>query len=162
MSDSRSSLIGKVTTPLGFFVLAVLIVEAGLFGSLKFLPSDTHPFVLSGAFAILILLILLVAGIAIWRPEALHGHNRVSNSFAETIGVDIYSVFDMYISNLESAHEQREAYEMLVLVIRGQDGADQAALRAQISAVIAKRLEIIKKITVRAPTDPTPAAAKGT
>jgi len=75
----RVELVKAVQTPLGFFVLVVLIVEVGL-GVLTGLTNGYVQTVLVfGMIGTIILLVLIVAGIAVYRPEALRGLRRGDN-----------------------------------------------------------------------------------
>ncbi len=70
----RERLIQAVTTPLAFFTLGVLIVEAllGGLGGFRLSGADrTNAFY--WMVTIIVFLILLVAGLAVFRPEALAG-----------------------------------------------------------------------------------------
>ena len=70
---SRVDLISTIQTPLGFFVLAVLIVEA-ILGVLAIFSNENLKFIIiiiiSG---IILLLVFLVSGMAIYRPSSLYG-----------------------------------------------------------------------------------------
>ena len=82
----RASIIETVKTPLGFFTLVVLVVEA-ILGSV-FLKSDS-PFLsviaLVGAIVIVLALIGIVAYMAWHRPECLFGERRPSSSVSATV-----------------------------------------------------------------------------
>lgn len=71
--ETRASLITAVTTPLGFFVLAVLIVEAILGIIVGTLTGDERMYFVALMFGILIFVILVVALIAAFRPMSLYG-----------------------------------------------------------------------------------------
>ena len=60
------------------------------------------------------LLIVLVAGISAWKPEALWGkrYSALEDSFATGLGEEIYVALDGYLTNLEDAARE-EAYELL-------------------------------------------------
>jgi len=71
--SQRTGIIRTVRTPLGFFVLVVLVVEA-ILGSVAYSgnrPDSTYA--LAGMLGILILLVTVVALMAYYRPEALRG-----------------------------------------------------------------------------------------
>lgn len=72
-TDSRSGVIKDVQTPLGFFVLIVLIVEVilGITANTSSGPDKTYLIV--GMLGLIFLLILIVAGMAIFRPASLYG-----------------------------------------------------------------------------------------
>jgi hypothetical protein len=70
---SRVSIITAVQTPLGFFVLVVLIVEV-IFGMILLqIDGADRTFIIRSMIGIIIALVLIVAGIAVWRPSALTG-----------------------------------------------------------------------------------------
>lgn len=70
---SRSAIVTSITTPLGFFTLVVLVVEV-LFGGISVVAAEDQRTVLIWAMIIfLAVLVLLVGGLACFRPEALRG-----------------------------------------------------------------------------------------
>ena len=73
----RIGIIQAVQTPLGFFVLVVLIVET-IFCALVFKldPGGDRTFVIRCIVILIFALVLIVTGIAIWRPSALGGKER--------------------------------------------------------------------------------------
>lgn len=83
----RLDLIKTVQTPLGFFVLVVLVVEA-LQGSVAHTGSaPNNTYALFGMIAILTLLIVIVALMALFRPEALHGDRKQAANSAVSAAV---------------------------------------------------------------------------
>lgn len=70
---SRVSLIETVQTPLGFFVLVVLIVEVILGISANFSEGADRTYLIFGMLGLIFLLVLIVAGMALFRPAALYG-----------------------------------------------------------------------------------------
>lgn len=72
-ASSRSSVIRAVQTPLGFFSLVVLLVEVVLASGLPFSQGGERTALIAGMLALVFLLVLLVAGIAVFRPHALYG-----------------------------------------------------------------------------------------
>src|SRR5712692_9381528 len=71
--DSRVSIINTVQTPLGFFVLVVLIVEAILGITATFSSGNDKTFLIGGMLALIFLLVLIVSGMAVFRPPSLYG-----------------------------------------------------------------------------------------
>lgn len=69
----RSDLIRNVQTPLGFFVLVVLVVEAILGVVAGFSDSSNQTIALVGMLVIIGVLVLIVSFLAFKRPEALSG-----------------------------------------------------------------------------------------
>ena len=77
---NRIEVIQTVKTPLGFFVLVVLVVEVLLGGiaiSSGDVASQTVVFCMVG---IIVILIIVVSGMAIWRPESLRGKSTPKSS----------------------------------------------------------------------------------
>ncbi len=78
--SSRSEIIDKVKTPLGFFTLIVLIVEV-VFGIIASLSSGSdRTYLIIGMILIMLVLIGIVAGLAFLRPEALSGNRPPTNA----------------------------------------------------------------------------------
>lgn len=71
--DSRVELINAVRTPLGFFVLVVLIVEIILGITTNFSSGNDRTYLIIGMLVLIVLLVLIVAGMAIFRPTSLYG-----------------------------------------------------------------------------------------
>ena len=69
--SDRIGIIEAVKTPLGFFTLASLVVEATLGGLAYRLSGNPQLIALWGMIGTLLLLIVIVALIAIYRPESL-------------------------------------------------------------------------------------------
>lgn len=112
--SERQKFVEAIKTPLGFFSLAVLVVEA-LLGSLALASSGfDRTFLLYAIVGILVLIVVLVAAIAIRWPEALWGerYSALEESFAAGLGANIHIVFDAYLANL-SSNEREEAYAAL-------------------------------------------------
>ena len=76
-AHGRIGIIQAVQTPLGFFVLVVLIVEA-IFGVFVFKldAGADRTFVIQCMILLIFALVLIVTCIAIWRPLALSGQER--------------------------------------------------------------------------------------
>lgn len=73
----RIGLIEAVQTPLGFFVLVVLIIEAVLtVFVLKLDVGSDRTFVIQAMIILIFALVLIVTFIAMWRPAALSGKER--------------------------------------------------------------------------------------
>lgn len=142
MTD-RVSLIEAITTVLGFFVLVLLIVEATLIANILAVPADLRAVVAYSAIAIIVLVLLLVAGIAIWRPSALYAPNRLDDAMAHSLAVDVYSAFSMYVSNLPSADERLEAYETLAAVIDTGGSPYDEQVRKSIAKVVRGRAAVL-------------------
>ena len=71
--ESKVNVIDTVKTPLGFFVLVVLIVEAIMGVTATFSVGSAQTYLVIGMIALIFFLVAIVAGIAIFRPVALYG-----------------------------------------------------------------------------------------
>ena len=84
-------------------------------GGLALTTSGTdRTFLLYANTGIFILLILLIAAISVFKPEALWGkrYSALEESFAVGLGEELYTALDGYLSNLEETARE-EAYELL-------------------------------------------------
>jgi len=82
MDRERSLLVRNITTPLGFFVLSILIVE-GILGVLATKAQGSNfTYLVIGMLGILALTILIVGGIAVLRPGVLQGAHPDAESLA--------------------------------------------------------------------------------
>ncbi len=72
LQANRTGIIRTVQTPLGFFVLVVLVVEA-ILGGIAYSSNKNNTYALFGMIVILFVLIMVVAFLAYYRPEALRG-----------------------------------------------------------------------------------------
>jgi len=118
--NARQAILESVKTPLGLLTLALLIVEV-LFGALVPVVTGTDRTVLICAFVTLILLIVvLVACIAIFRPEALKGRRYVDMSpfYADSLSEDIHRALDSVISNFGYRRDRDQAWTSLTDMLR--------------------------------------------
>jgi hypothetical protein len=72
-NESRSSIIQTVQTPLGFFVLVVLFVEAAAGAFALAASSADRTYIVLTMLGLVLLLIIIVSLLAYHRPEALAG-----------------------------------------------------------------------------------------
>ena len=72
-SASRVDIIQMVKTPLGFFTLIVLVVEVILGISANLSQGADRTYLIIGMLILIFLLVIIVAGLAFFRPEALSG-----------------------------------------------------------------------------------------
>ncbi|MCE9620089.1 MAG: hypothetical protein K8R92_09265 [Planctomycetes bacterium] len=73
---NRAEILKAVQTPLGFFALALIVVEV-VFGIVAGLASGTdRTYAIFGMLSVLLLLIIIVAIITFFRPEALFGKRQ--------------------------------------------------------------------------------------
>jgi hypothetical protein len=71
--SSRINIIQAVRTPLGFFSLTVLVVEAILGVTANFSQGTDRTYLIVGMLILIFSLVSIVAGFAFFRPEALSG-----------------------------------------------------------------------------------------
>jgi hypothetical protein len=71
--DLRGNIINIVKTPLGFFVLIVLVVEAILGITANSSAGSDKTFLIQGMVVLIFLLVAIVALTAIFRPASLYG-----------------------------------------------------------------------------------------
>jgi hypothetical protein len=94
-TERRADIIESVTTPLGFFVLVVLVVEAVIGALAAYSPQDRGIIILY-MIVILVLLIVVVSALAFFRPEALSGRRA---------GPSLRSAYSVVISRPEKLPE---------------------------------------------------------
>ncbi|MDP6636654.1 MAG: hypothetical protein QGG42_17280 [Phycisphaerae bacterium] len=82
---NRSGIIRAVQTPLGFFVLVVLVVEVILGVLVHSSSAPINTYALFGVIGILLILIVIVALLAYYRPEALRGIRTSQSAVQATI-----------------------------------------------------------------------------
>jgi hypothetical protein len=75
----RVNIIETVQTPLGFFTLTVLVVEVILGLVATFSQGSDRSYLIISMIALIFLLVVIVAGFAYYRPEALRGKRPVAN-----------------------------------------------------------------------------------
>ena len=110
-SNTRSNRLGviqTVKTPLGFFTLAVLVVEVILGISANFSQGTDRTYLIIGMLGLIFLLVIIVAGLAIFRPEALSGKRPLQDNISKT---DLVPVEDQNITPLQKIAKYRELIE---------------------------------------------------
>lgn len=86
--SNRVSIIETVQTPLGFFTLTVLVVEVILGITANLSQGSDRTYLGISMIALIFLLVVIVAGFAYFRPEALRGKRPVGDRSAP-IGTQI-------------------------------------------------------------------------
>lgn len=111
MAQTRVSLINAIKTPLGFFSLIALIVEAMLGGLAWKLNSPNLGY---AAVALLALLIIVVGILTLTNPGSLSGKNETSidEKFAVGLGEEFYTALYGYYDGLKP-DDREEAYRFL-------------------------------------------------
>lgn len=84
--SDRIRIIETVQTPLGFFTLTVLIVEVILGITTNFSQGLERNYLIISMIALIFLLVLIVAGFAYFRPEALKGKRPIEHRLARQTG----------------------------------------------------------------------------
>jgi len=129
--SERKNLIEAIKTPLGFFSLVVLVAEAVFVGLALTSSGTDRTFLLYAFVGVLVLLILLVAAIAAWKPEALWGkrYSTLEESFARGLGEELYPALDSYMSSIKGEMAREEAYKLLHRTIASSPYACSKATR---------------------------------
>jgi len=143
-APDRVTLIQSVNTPLGFFVLMVTVVESGMLLALGLgkIPQQLEVLVGTGALVILCLLIFVVAGIAVFKPEVLSGKHYSIDNLARALGVDVFWAFQRYVSNLEDEDEREEAFTSLVRKMESKTDVAHRRIRKKIVEVLEERARV--------------------
>src|ERR1043165_4614908 len=82
---SWAQIIATVQTPLGFFVLVVLVVEA-IFGAVAAMSSGPErTYLVVGMLVLIFALIIIVAVLAVLRPESLQGQRPTEAHGASSV-----------------------------------------------------------------------------
>lgn len=143
-SENKERTTGKlrfveaVRTPLNLFVLIVVIADVGLLAGIPLAPPDLKSVMLYAAIGLIVLVLTVVAILAASRPENLFFSEQ---SLAHSLGVDIFEAVDMYVSNLESAKEQVEAFESVIGLIKDARDPQHRRVRKSIADVIQHRVK---------------------
>lgn len=106
--SNRLDVIQTVKTPLGFFTLTVLVVEVILGISANFSQGTDRTYLIIGMLGLIFLLVIIVAGLAIFRPEALSGKRPLQDNISKT---ELLPVEDQNITPLQKIAKYRELIE---------------------------------------------------
>jgi hypothetical protein len=123
-SPVRSDLAGllrvaleNVSTPLGFFVMVVVVLAGGCFGLGSVIQQNNGWILYSGGLAIILVIVLVVSSlIATNRTWELYGRNPLEQALAQNLAATIFESIDGYLGNLPE-QEQIEAYAELALAM---------------------------------------------
>jgi hypothetical protein len=100
-SDSRPGIIESVKTPLGFFALALLVLEASILAFAAGIDDEGSRFnLLAGCVTVIAVTILVVSVLAFLRPE-IFGRMSHGKQLPFVIGSLVCDSFDGYLSNLK-------------------------------------------------------------
>ncbi len=133
-ASDRTSVIQAVKTPLSFLVLGFLIIDGTLGGLALSLPDYRAPLIWTVIVSVPTL-VVLVAAMAIWRPEALAGARPLDKIYGRQFASDLYIALDGSLRNLTS-DERAEAWIVVADVIT-TDTASDAPYRRFCSEVAA-------------------------
>jgi hypothetical protein len=84
--ERRTAIIASVQTPLGFFVLVVLIVEA-ILGALVVTVVEPREFLVKSMVALIFFLVVIVTAIAVLKPDALLGRSDATTASTSPISL---------------------------------------------------------------------------
>jgi hypothetical protein len=114
-ASDRTSVIQAVKTPLSFLVLGFLIID-GTIGALAIsLPDYRTPLIWTVIISVPSL-VVLVAAMAIWRPESLAGARPLDKIYGRQFASDLYIALDGSLRNL-APDERAEAWIAVADVI---------------------------------------------
>lgn len=110
--SDRRTLVEAVKTPIAFFALGLLIMEALLLGLALGLQGTNQTFLIHMMPIFLGGVIIIVALLAVFRPEALRGerHSAPDEALAGTLAVAMVDLIDGF--NMRD-DEKTEAYDSL-------------------------------------------------
>ena len=136
-SDDRRKLLEAVRTPLGFFSLTLLVAETLFIALALNLPVTDRAAILNILAVTFPILIVVIALIAIFRPEALWGkrYSSLDDAFARGLGEEIYTALDSYLSGQEEADRQA-TYELLRRTIAASPHARSRATKRFCSLLV--------------------------
>lgn len=152
-SDSKVNIINAVKTPLGFFVLVVLIVEVIMGITASFSTGSDKTYLITGMIALIFLLVIIVSGIAIFRPMALYGLPTTPSESSSDSAVftdlmqKVPDAVKQHIEFLEQCHKKEmetlsQQIEMLeqhhdqqIKIIKQQHSRQTKALKKQIKGL---------------------------
>ena len=89
MEKRKAELIRAVKTPLGYFTLIVLVVEAIIGGIIPFTSGQDRTFLIIGMLVIILCLIIIVAFMAFFRPYTLYGLTAAEAQKVQKVRADI-------------------------------------------------------------------------
>lgn len=146
-SAGRRGIIEAVTTPLAFIVLGLLVIDASV-GALafKFEGHDRMVLVwtLVGSVAAYV---LLVTGLAIWKPEALSGTRPWQESYGQRMADDLLLALEGPLENLQPG-EREEAWLTLADIISSVEDAPKLyqTFCVRVATRIRKACEVKSKL----------------
>lgn len=156
--ESRGSIIDSVKSPLGFLVLGLLVVD-GTIASLAVIPilSQFQPLLVWTVIVSIPVFVLIVVGLAVWRPEALRGDRPLQEVYANQFAGDLFLALDGALGNLEPV-ERAEAWLTVADVIT--TGSDGDTSYSRFCSAVAARLKKLtnlasRTVNTRGPIEPS-------
>ena len=129
INDSRWKIIQVVTTPLGFFTLALLVVEAVLSVIALKVTGQAQIITICGIIGLLLLLIIVVAYIGVKHPNALMSSSCDNDS--ELSAITLYE----YISCYREDEIQLDGTQISIATMHMRANATMHGYKASISSV---------------------------
>lgn len=140
--ENRSAIIDAIRNPLSFLVLGLLLVDGTLAGLA--IAIEKHETLLVYTIVISIpAFVLVVVGLAVWRPEALRGDRPLQEVYAKNFATDLFVALDGSLRNLTSS-ERMDAWATAADIITNDTATD--ASYSSFCLAVAERLN---KLAVR-------------
>lgn len=130
-TETRSNIINAVRSPLGFFTLIALIVEAGLGAIVLNVTGNAQLIALYGMIGTLVLLIIIVGLIGVFRPESLNLSEKQCLEDSEENSLTLYE----YISSHREDEIQLDGTQISTITINMKANADMHGYIANISSI---------------------------
>jgi hypothetical protein len=121
----------NVSTPLGFFVMVVVVLAGGCFGAGSVIQKNNGWIwiLYSGGLLIILVIVVVVSYlIATNRSWELYGRNPLEETLARNLAVTIFESIDGYLGNLPE-QEQIEAYAELALAMELGLAGEQSTVK---------------------------------
>lgn len=128
---SRANIIKIVRTPLGFFTLAMLVVEAGLGAIALNVSGQAQLIAIYGMIGSICFLIIVVGLLGIFHPKSLTLNNNLDNNDHEAIAVTLYE----YISCHREDEIKLDGTQISIVTINMKANAVMHGYRASISSM---------------------------
>lgn len=141
--QDRVSILTAIRTPLGFFALVILVIEAILVVYASLADTGQRAELMRWGLGLILITLLIVALLAFYRPEALSGRSGSNDGMVHAIGTDICEALRPYLNDIESEKTRREAYETLIALIGNPEDRANRKIRTELARVIRARLRAL-------------------
>jgi hypothetical protein len=144
LNSKRVGVIRTVETPLGFFVLVVLVIEA-IFGiASSFCPDPQRSWLIAAMIILIFCLIAIVAFLAYFRPEALRGQRGPDSplqSNEETQRLEVTRISSVAVEPAVSSKDKETATFMK----RGYPRSQHPEFFSEVEKIVphAKRIKLV-------------------